>query len=1438
MSVSKIKMNKKNRNYYNILHLIFIIVNLQIISINAQQYIWEYAYPPESSGCGDPPTRVSSFVVGQCYTYESGSIIYTTSGASITMTHYIGQGCSGSPITTDLTGPCYLIFLKKYTIQTTPVVPSEGYLYFERWASSSSPCSNINPIKTVLKPGVCSFQDASSLFFVGSAISPSSLSLGYSGEHTCPSLSKVTYTSSPCTNNADRIMNAFSVPSLSITFSSISYIGYNSISFTVDVNFPSSTLKIQYLSGSTYASTTCNSISNGQTCTINNIPTGITTNIKATQNEIPPFGGPSSVTSGTFTMPTPDSMKSLDVISKTTKTITVSYSSVQGVNGITTFVVKADGKIVSGCSFSQCSITGLLPGQAVTIVVNAVNYGTDSNIMSLSLSTYPAVNTPTLSITNTPTSITATYQSLDGIPGATTNQILLNNVIQTQCTSSPCTISGLTTLSTYNVQLNSINDGDSVQSAIQTVKLWDFLGVPTLSTSMKTKSAILSFSVTGGDPTLTRYSISVNGDNYAACQSISLQTCTVTGLIPSTSYIFEVAASNAGTIQSKSFSASTYSEISAGSVSQQLVTTKLISVNYGVSGGVVDETNYTVTYNDINAPGCIDIPTTNCTINNLQQTTSYIIKVVAINNGKSVTMSNTFNTFTNIDIPTLSVIGTPTSIFARYSTNNGVPSPSTLYKVMLNGIENSACTGTSKECLIEGLVTSNTYTVQVSAINDGTTTQSAIKSVKLWDIMSEPIIISKSLTREINIKYSAPGGNPLDTSFVVTMNGVVLTSQDCTDTQATASGECVVNNLTPNTTYKFEVKATNGASVLISTLDVKTYPLISNLKVQLDSITTKELSISYSSENGVPDVTTYTVSLNGAPVTGCTTVTTLQCIMKGLTSGSIQTIDVSVDNDQTTLSLQSKYDTIKEVTQPIITTSQSSIESIEIKYQTEFGVQGSTYDVIVNGSILCANTTELTCIFNGVFLGSLYSIKVIVYNDGATKNDEISHKTYESPTSVELETIPSESSILAKWNSSRNGIPGSTLYNTSISYNSKTWIDICSMITKLECNITNLGSATNYSVRVIVINSFYEPVKTTSTLTTLQFINNGNDCKRSESSPICSGNGECKNEKCECQKGWSGIFCHIDNNNNNNGNNTITPNPDNPGIIIDNNGISYRFELFSIKEIDDTSNTIKTLLLSKVEWKLESTNNNSIIHPITKEKIQFFNWTYSANPTSIEFSSISISFIQYKQLNNMILTTTTFPIEFAGKEFDIQLGSHKYTMRIDNWPFSSNLNSLVLTTRVSNPIGQKDGCGNILSSENGELLTSSSSGVTTFNIGDGNGNYIVGNLLNTIILDTIPMIAQFEYVQVKGSVEINTIIPYFSEFVVVDPDFSLILSTKSDSGCNNSDNKWKVIVGAVIGSVVGVALILGLAVYLKKRHTANFYNRKIANSLKKENSLL
>ena len=200
------------------------------------------------------------------------------------------------------------------------------------------------------------------------------------------------------------------------------------------------------------------------------------------------------------------------------------------------------------CNASPCTITGLVNGTSYAFQVVARNEIGDSAVSDSSQSVIPAA-TP-----DVPTSLTVTRSSMSAIlrwetPANNGSAITGYKVSWTNgtqnCSSSPCTITGLVNGTSYTFKVSARNGlGESPDSeSSPSVTPATTPNAPTnISGTRADKSATLSWKTPADNGSaITGYKVSwTNGT-----QTCSSSPCTITGLVNGTQYAFSVSAVNA-----------------------------------------------------------------------------------------------------------------------------------------------------------------------------------------------------------------------------------------------------------------------------------------------------------------------------------------------------------------------------------------------------------------------------------------------------------------------------------------------------------------------------------------------------------------------------------------------------------------------------------------------------------------------------------------------------------------------------------------------------------------------------------------------------------------------------------------------------------------------------------------------------------------------------
>ncbi|EGG17483.1 hypothetical protein DFA_08479 [Cavenderia fasciculata] len=307
----------------------------------------------------------------------------------------------------------------------------------------------------------------------------------------------------------------------------------------------------------------------------------------------------------------------------------------------------------------------------------------------------------------------------------------------------------------------------------------------------------------------------------------------------------------------------------------------------------------------------------------------------------------------------------------------------------------------------------------------------------------------------------------------------------------------------------------------------------------------------------------------------------------------------------------------------------------------------------------------------------------------------------------------------------------------------------------------------------------------------------------------CYGHGYCDDSgKCQCQHGYSDIdSCltkYI--------NTTITPNTTDPTVSFDVDGLDFDFlfEIDSVQELDLDDNIVKELFISNYTWNVKASTIDNNQTNIINYQLDTLSSSSSHQPAQV-LSTISFS-------------TLARTVEFGGQQLLINANSIKLEVNISKWQYSSNLATLrvVFKTLINNnQFIQYDCINKDISSFSYDSLSSLQylrvvkDGIQ-FNgrfidvaLSDGRPTYSPTQLLSSTPIN-----------DEQSIVMIGIVFPQCQE-CILDPDFSALIVDTNNSGsqCGNNDNsndKWKMITGIVVG-VVGATILSIIIFYSVKR---------------------
>ncbi|KYQ93621.1 hypothetical protein DLAC_05003 [Tieghemostelium lacteum] len=299
--------------------------------------------------------------------------------------------------------------------------------------------------------------------------------------------------------------------------------------------------------------------------------------------------------------------------------------------------------------------------------------------------------------------------------------------------------------------------------------------------------------------------------------------------------------------------------------------------------------------------------------------------------------------------------------------------------------------------------------------------------------------------------------------------------------------------------------------------------------------------------------------------------------------------------------------------------------------------------------------------------------------------------------------------------------------------------------------------------------------------------------------PECGGSdhGQCVSGKCECVSPWTGETCD-----------SVRgpipepePNPTQPTINSTDDKIQLHISIVSIRELGFNGNEIRNVPIGN--WTL--TQSKSV------EKISYI------YETSLFSNSCKI-------LVNVDYFYKDTVVSFANQNSTKLAGSIKYSANITTWPFTLKTNQLQVLfassikdqdessescSYKSIEYNQQDGVENVFIQVNDRTFTTKFSNLSVV---DGVVRLIKNQLLPNFINDS--------NTQSNVLVGVNT--PYHNYYVLIDPDFNLLVSyvspdEKEGSICGTSSSKSKLtkaqIAGIIVGSVVAFLCIVIILVY-------------------------
>eukprot|EP00026_Physarum_polycephalum_P001122 Phypoly_transcript_01123.p1 GENE.Phypoly_transcript_01123~~Phypoly_transcript_01123.p1 ORF type:complete len:1193 (+),score=170.81 Phypoly_transcript_01123:88-3579(+) len=324
---------------------------------------------------------------------------------------------------------------------------------------------------------------------------------------------------------------------------------------------------------------------------------------------------------------------------------------------------------------------------------------------------------------------------------------------------------------------------------------------------------------------------------------------------------------------------------------------------------------------------------------------------------------------------------------------------------------------------------------------------------------------------------------------------------------------------------------------------------------------------------------------------------------------------------------------------------------------------------------------------------------------------------------------------------------------------------------------------------------------------------------------ICKGceggcnSGACVQGQCVCPGNFTGPNCQSTSLPIN-----ITFNSTSPIVIVQpidvNNGgdstqVGYKISITELRELDPTGAIVRSVQLGTLSFISVPTDN------YTREYNASFSLVGKI-PTNV--------FVNF--------SSTPFSRNFTFADQDVNLVPYsiKFSVRVDNWPFTSARSRLAVVSQSTVSLITTDTChGPSVTPQNLNdnlvWVTSSFSGLTLY------GKFLPNAIADGRLVTTTNTFNSSES-------EVSTLIPHFFDFAVIDPDYSVLLNPyatpdpikdNAPPGCyphkkNNHKTKVAVIVSVVVIVVVALAVAGAYVIYKRRIRAQTRYRIKTASS--------
>ena len=609
---------------------------------------------------------------------------------------------------------------------------------------------------------------------------------------------------------------------------------------------------VEYAVGPNYDTwttvTTCTGLTTS--CTVSGLTNDVGVKFRVSASNSTGTGNPSPVTAA-VTPAGPPGQPTIDGITAGDASLSVAFTAPASSGTITDYQYRlnaAGNWISTGRTASPLTISGLLNGTVYGVEIRAVSAGgtgtasTSTNGTPSALPGAPTITAVTAGQDGT--SLIVTFAG--GFTGgsAITDYEYATSVGENTSsfgsyasagTASPFTITGLTSGTTYTVQLRAKNAaGSGPGSAYRTgvtlaAPQAPVLGAITVADGRLTVAYTAYTDSTNGGSPISRMEYSTDGGTTWANAGTLANPFTISGLTNGTQYAIALRAVNPiGTSQASTSSNATPAGVPssprqvAAVGGQQAATVSWLAPS---SNNGAPVTSYTVTAYDAatggNVAGTCSTAGLSCSVPSLSNGTAYHFEVKATNSAGTGLPSAPRVSATPAALPGAPTMGAVTTGNAYISVaftagTADVNAPVTAYQYTLNNGTNwVTASSTSSPIFISGLTNGTQYNVKVRAVSDVGVSPASAAGTGTPFTLPDAVVAS-------TITYAASAGSVIVSWSAANANGSAVTNYTVAAfsaliggsiirTCSTSTTSCTIDGLSNGTTYYVSIEAQNVA---------------------------------------------------------------------------------------------------------------------------------------------------------------------------------------------------------------------------------------------------------------------------------------------------------------------------------------------------------------------------------------------------------------------------------------------------------------------------------------------------------------------------------------------------------------------------------------------------------------------------------------------------